>query len=171
MLFTFKAPSYVSTALFREDERHIAFYDYVHFTPRGAVLVAAELFGTISRMPGEPAEAALDAHDYTRERIDHLGKLVADDLALEEWMGFGFDRAQIADRDLWKYDRLLIELDRRIEEDPDDWLALAYRGNALAFRIDGAAGAARDYRAAIERAPDHPILRANLERLLTERGP
>jgi hypothetical protein len=87
---------------------------------------------------------------------------------VEEWLGFGFDPAGIHDRDLWKYDRLLEALDRRLAEDPRDLAALVYRGNAHYFRRDGGPEAARDWRAALALAPDDPAIRANLARLVAE---
>jgi tetratricopeptide (TPR) repeat protein len=147
------------------------FYDYVHFTPRGAVLVAEELFDSIRRAGILPIPSSFDAAEYAREEIEWLANLVEDEFAVDRWIGFGFDRSQIADRDLWKYDRLSQEFDGRIEKDPEDVSALVYRGNASYFRIDGAAAAARDYRAAIELAPGERSIRANLDRLLAERAP
>ena len=84
-------------------------------------------------------------------------------------MGFGFDTAQLAERDPWKYDRLLRELDRRIAEDPRDLAALVYRGNASYFQIDRGDQAERDYREALSIAPEDRLIRANLERL--SKGP
>ncbi len=82
-----------------------------------------------------------------------------------------FDPDQIHDRDLWKYDRLLEDLDRRLEADPEDYRSRVYRGNARFFQADGAARAAEDYRAALALEPDEPAVRANLTRLLAERVP
>ena len=60
-------------------------------------------------------------------------------LVLGDWLGFGFDPARLTNRDLWKYDALLTELDARIEAQPDDATARLYRGNAAAFRQGAAA--------------------------------
>jgi hypothetical protein len=86
-------------------------------------------------------------------------------------MGVGEDPgAQISDRDLWKYDRLVGQLDETLETDDGNALALVYRGNASYFRANGAADAERDYRAALALRPDDPAVRRNLERLQEERA-
>ena len=146
------------------------FYDYVHFTPRGALLVATELFEVIGRSGVVRNTKPFDSAAYFEQELDRLEQLPVDEYAVDRWVGFGFDRKRIADRDLWKYDELLQELDDRIEEDPEDFSALVYRGNIYFFRLDGAEQAESDYRAALELAPNHPIVRSNLERLLRERG-
>ena len=147
------------------------FYDYVHFTPRGVVLVAAELMRTLIQAGVLPEPAGFDPGDYMRERLAWQEELTEDPLAVGEWLGFGFDKADIADRDLWKYDKFVKSLDARIEENPADLRALVYRGNAGAFRVDGAVQADRDYRAALAIAGDDPVIRANLERLHAGRTP
>ncbi len=147
------------------------FYDYVHFTPRGVVLVAAEAFRMMLRGGILPDPANFAPGDYVQERFSWQAGLTEDPLAVGEWLGFGFDSAGIADRDLWKYDKLLKTLDERIDAKPDDLHALMYRGNAYAFRVGGAAQADSDYRAALGVAGDNPEILSNLERLHSERQP
>jgi hypothetical protein len=147
------------------------FYDYVHFTPRGVVLVAAELMRTLIQAGILPEPAGFEPGDYVRERLAWQETLTEDPLAVDEWFGFGFDTAGIADRDLWKYDKFVKSLDARIQDNPADARALIYRGNAGAFRVDGAAQAERDYRAALAIAGGDSVIEANLERLLSERAP
>lgn len=147
------------------------FYDYVHFTPRGVVLVATGAFREMLDAGILPRPAAFDPGEYARERLAWLARLDEDPLDSSDWMGFGFNTAGIADRDLWKYDKLLQALDQRIETNPDDLRALVYRGNAHTYRVDGAARAAQDYARALEISDDNPVIRANLERLLSERRP
>lgn len=144
------------------------FYDYVHFTPRGSVLVAGELFRALQRAGLVPAAQGFDPEAHLRERLRRLAELREDPLAVEDFMGFGDDPARIADRDLWKYERTLRELDARLAADPRDFRALVWRGDASWFRIDGAAEAERDWRAALEIDPGSAPVRANLERLLAE---
>ncbi|MCG8456822.1 MAG: hypothetical protein MI919_11125, partial [Holophagales bacterium] len=147
--------------------------------PRGALLVAAQLFRTLRRMgllPESPATGpdgrAFDLEADLERRLEELEGLEQDPLEVEEWLGLGFDLSNLANRDLWKHDHVLRELDRRLAEDPSDVRALVYRGNGLYFRVDGAARAARDYRAALEAAGgDLPAVAANLEKLLAEREP
>ena len=144
------------------------FYDYVHFTPRGNVIVAAALFETLQQMGVTGPAPGFDVWRHAESRIARLATLDADPLALDEWMGFGFDPATVADRDLWKYDKTLKQLDERIAANPRDVVALVYRGNGHYFRVDGGSAAGRDYRAALKHAPEHPVIRANLARLESE---
>jgi tetratricopeptide (TPR) repeat protein len=150
------------------------FYDYVHFTPLGNLLVAAEIFRIAGDSHLLPAASKLDSAGLAAHlavRRSALADPAPDGLEVSEWLGFGFDPAFIRDRDLWKYDRLAAALDERLEADPADLTARIYRGNLHAFQLDGAAQAARDYRAALELAPGHPAAVRNLERLLGERTP
>jgi lysophospholipase L1-like esterase len=145
-------------------------YDYVHFTPRGAVLVAATLFEALRRAGLMRPAPGFDSEVYVAEQLARLDDIASDLPEVREWLGFGFDPAGIADRDLWKYDLLLADLDERIERDPQDLEARLYRANARSFQQDGAEGAARDYRAVID-GDGPPAARANLEALLAERRP
>jgi len=147
------------------------FYDYVHFTPRGALLTAAGLFRAMQRDGIVPPARGFDPDDYVRERQNELVMLDEDYLGVEAWIGFSFDRTLMDDRDLWKYDRMLEELDRRLERNSNEVAALVYRGNANYFRIDGAEAAVRDYKAALALDKNNSVIRANLERLLAERRP
>ncbi|MGI9589718.1 MAG: hypothetical protein ACR2P8_00005, partial [Myxococcota bacterium] len=142
------------------------FYDYVHFTPRGTLLVAAALFEKI-RSAGIAAPApAFDPQGYVADQLTRLAAIREDELDVGEWMGIGSDPDRIADRDLWKYDRMVDALDARIAADPSDLRALVYRGNARYFRTDGGAQAARDYRAALALDPGASAADRNLERLV-----
>lgn len=142
---------------------HDAYYDYVHFTPRGAIVVAAALFGELVRSGVLPA-TDYDAVHYARERIALETSLGEDLLDVTQWLGFGFDPATIHDRDLWKYDRMVASLDERIAADPADWRALVYRGNARAWERRGGADAAADYRAALAvDGADEAAIRRNLD--------
>ena len=91
-----------------------------------------------------------------------------DSLAVEDWMGFAFDPSMIHDRDLWKYDKVLRELDARVAAHPEDVAARVYRGNGHYLRLGGGVEAARDYRAALEVDPENPSIRSNLNRLEAE---
>ena len=144
------------------------FYDYVHFTPRGNVIVAAALFEKLQQMGVTGPAPGFDVWRHAQSRIRRLATLSVDALAVGEWMGFGFEPAMIRDRDLWKYEKTLKQLDERIAADPRDVVALVYRGNGHYFRVDGGSTAERDYRAALKHAPDHPVIRANLARLESE---
>lgn len=144
------------------------FYDYVHFTLRGNVQIAAGLYAAMEAMGVIPPAPGFDLEAAARARIAELEALRADPFSVRDWLGFGFDPAAIHDRDLWKYDQMVRSLDERIEQDPRDVAALVYRGNASYFRPDGGPAAARDWRAALALAPDDPAIRANLALLERE---
>ena len=109
-----------------------------------------------------------DPEVYVERRLAEVEALTLDSLAVEEWMGFAFDPSMIADRDLWKYDKVLRELDERVAADPEDVAARVFRGNGHYFRLGGGSDAALDYRAALAIEPGNPVIRANLERVLAE---
>jgi lysophospholipase L1-like esterase len=144
------------------------FYDYVHFTPRGNAIEAAALFEKLQQMGVTGPAPGFDVWRHAESRIASLATLEADALAVDEWMGFGFDPATVGDRDLWKYEKTLKQLDERIAANPRDVVALVYRGNGHYFRVDGGSAAGRDYRAALNQAPGHPVIRANFARLESE---
>jgi tetratricopeptide (TPR) repeat protein len=139
-----------------------SFYDNVHFTPEGALLVAAELFRVMQAEGLLPPTPKFSVLGWLAREAERRGEL--DALSAGDWMGFGFDRSRIALRDPWKYDRLKDELDTRIAADPTDWRALAYRGNIFVHRIGGAAAAREDYAAALK-IEDNAEVRANSEGL------
>ena len=144
------------------------FYDNVHFTPRGAMVVAQLFFDALQQAGFAPPSPGFDSSAFAEHRIREVEARTRDPLELGEWMGFGFDTAQLIERDPWKYDRLQGELDARIEKQPDDFSALVYRANARYFRLDGATQAEADYRAALALRPNDERVRANLSRLLSE---
>ena len=145
------------------------FYDYVHFTPRGCLLVAAGLFEHMRRTGLVSPASSFDPKAFVGARLDELAGRTEDYLESRRWMGFCEDPDMLVDRDLWKYDKMLASLDDRIAADGADVRALIWRGNARSFQQDGAAGAAADYRAALALRPDMEPARVNLERLLSER--
>jgi tetratricopeptide (TPR) repeat protein len=147
------------------------FYDYVHFTPKGALQVGTQLFRELQQAGLLPAGEPLIADRYYADRLAQLRLLESDPLERGEWMGFGFDVALIADRDLWKYERMVGELDERIAADPGDVRARVYRGNARAFELGGAREAEQDYLAALEIVPGEPAILRNLAELRAERPP
>jgi lysophospholipase L1-like esterase len=147
------------------------FFDYVHFTPRGALLVAAALYRALEQAGVTAPAEDFDAGAFVADELVRLGNRERDALRLEDWVGFGFDPDRIADRDLWKYDRMIQSLDRRLETEPHDVTARVYRGNAHYFRVGGGAAAEADYRAALESGGGSPEIQANLERVLAEERP
>jgi hypothetical protein len=145
------------------------FYDYVHFTPRGALLVGAQLFLALQEAGITAPAPGISVDEYIEHELDRLADSGGDPLEKSEWLGIGFEPVPRPDRNLWKYDRMLEALDARIEANPGDLRALVYRGNARAFTRDGGAEAARDYRAALALDPANPAVLRNLERVLAER--
>lgn len=144
------------------------FFDNVHPTPRGAQLVAGEIFRQMQELGVAPAVSSFDLDAYQRQRLQRLETLTVDELAVGEFLGFGFDASRIPLRSTWKYDKLMDVLDERLASDPRDLPALVYRGNMHAFRIEGAGEGERDYRAALEIESGHARVRANLEKLLDQ---
>ena len=94
------------------------FYDYVHFTPRGALLVAAALFDEIARQGWVRDDGPFDTQAYVTAEIDRIRLLEEDPSAVRDWMGFGFAKALLYDRDLWKYEHMTAALDERLKHDP-----------------------------------------------------
>ena len=144
------------------------FYDYVHLTPRGNVLLAVSVFDTLEAMAVIGPFEAFDSRAHGARRLAEVEAPGVDSLAVEDWMGFAFDPSMIHDRDLWKYDKVLRELDARVAAHPEDVAARVYRGNGHYFRLGGGVEAARDYRAALEVDPENPLIRSNLNRLEAE---
>jgi hypothetical protein len=145
-----------------------SFYDYVHFTPLGALGLAEDLASRLADL-GLLEDYRTPTAELAARRA-FLESAEPDALAVGDFVGFGPDRGLLESRDLWKYDTLGDELDRRLAADPADWRALVWRGNMSFFRRSGAAAAEADYRAAAALAGDAAI-DANLERLLTDRRP
>jgi lysophospholipase L1-like esterase len=141
------------------------FYDYVHFTPLGNLRVAAALFDEMHRQGWLPDALSFDPQGYVAAELERIRMLEEDPIAVLDWMGFGFTKALLHDRDLWKYEHMTSALDERLKQHPDDVRALVYRGNARFFELDGAAAAARDYTDALALAPAPQEVRDNLERL------
>jgi hypothetical protein len=143
------------------------FYDYVHFTPKGTLRVAAALYRVFVEAGWIDQEVDFDPQAFVAAELERL-ESEADGVAVDFFVGFGFDRGRLHDRDLWKYEKLGLSLDHRIEADPRDARALAYRGNTHYFEPRGAANAEADYRAALAIEPADGAVRRNLERLLSE---
>lgn len=145
------------------------FYDYVHFTPRGALALAEEIAAALAKASLAPAPRA-EEQARVRRALEARLRAPQDALAVGEWLGFSDDPGRISERDLWKYDRMLDALDRRIARNPQDWRARAWRGDAAWFETDGAERAALEWNAALEAlgsggASAEPDLRANVARL------
>ena len=147
------------------------FYDYVHPTPRGALAIAGGLLRTLAEHGVVTPVPGFDPAAHAREALADLEARASDYPEVARFLGFGFDPGLIADRDLWKYERMLAGLDELLARDPANVLARVFRANARSFRLDGAAGAAEDYRAALLAQPDLAAAREGLDLLLAERTP
>ena len=145
------------------------FYDYVHFTPRGAALTAGLLLRELGRAGLVPAtcEAAISAAEVGHGAPE--GPAPPDGLPdfaeVLRWRGVGLDPARITDRDLWKYEAALAELQAAAERGSDDWRVHAYLGNAAFFRHEGVTEAERHWRRALELGGPVEALNGNLARL------
>jgi len=144
------------------------FYDYVHFTPRGAARTAWLVYRELERLRLFEPRAGHDARAFLAAREAACAALERDPYAVGGFLGIGASRERIAERDLWKYEAFLKELDAQLGRDPRDFDALVWRGNARFFQRDGLAGARADYEAALS-VRDEPSVRDNLARLLGER--
>ncbi|MBI4819125.1 MAG: hypothetical protein HY791_22830 [Deltaproteobacteria bacterium] len=139
------------------------FYDYVHFTPRGAVVAGMEIFSKVD-------ETSLAGHDepeaqsYVATQLAKLDQMSDDFLSVDEWLGIGFELARVSDRNLWKYDEMLKDLRQRTSTDPLNFRAWVYLGNAAFFRVGGEAEAAEAYEKALSIQHD-PAVEANLAKL------
>jgi len=171
------------------------FYDYVHFSPRGTVLVAAAAYQTLRERGLVQPVAGFELAAHTQARLAWYAGLREDPLAIDQWLGIG-DLELASDRDLWKHQAHVRTLDALIAEltpatgaeptepsGPSSSHAAALgdahlrRANAAFFMRDGYDDAVAGYEAALALlgdAPDSPIGRtaaANLQRLQTTRRP
>lgn len=147
------------------------FYDYVHFTPGGAVRVAGFLFDSLRDSGVIAPEAGFDSESYVIQELRRVQRTGEDSTGIDTWAGVAGQEDATLDRDLWKYDRMVQDLDRRLAKDPRDANALIHRGNAYYFELDGAEKAREHYEAALEIVGEDPVVRANLERLGSQARP
>ncbi len=147
------------------------FYDYVHFTPRGCLLVAAALFDRLQADGTIQSSERFAPDRHVADELAWLDRVDRDPLAIDRWLGVGDDVSRVHDRDLWKHQRWLKELDQRLAANPQDFDALVWRANADFLLAGGFAGAKAGYEAALAIDPTHPVVRDNLVKLITTRRP
>ena len=147
------------------------FYDYVHFTPRGATRAGVLVFEALRDAGWLPEETDFAPQAYLQGEAARIAASGADAFGLDAWLGIGFDSANLSDRDLWKYDRMVKDLDQRLEANPQDLDALVYRGNAHYFEVDGHERAAALYERARDLAPENADIAENLDRVRSEARP
>jgi tetratricopeptide (TPR) repeat protein len=146
------------------------FYDYVHFTPRGCVLVAQGVFGSLVEQGLVQPAPGFDLGAYVAARIAAYEALTDDPLPIGDWLGVG-EISKLHDRELWKHQFHVRQLDERLAQAPDDVDALVRRANADFFSRDGFDTAVRRYERALELEPGHAAAAANLQILRTTRRP
>lgn len=162
------------------------FYDYVHFTPRGCVLTAAAIFERLGAQKQDLAPSEdFDLADHVAGRLAWYEDLDDDPLAIGDWLGVG-DLGLVHDRDLWKHQAHVRELDAMIEEltpgagevDSSETARLlesmVRRANAAFFMRDGYDEAERLYQAVVDLGGEAPFVtaaRQNLARLKSSRRP
>ena len=144
------------------------FYDYVHFTPKGAVWAAAAIFEALHTQGILTTKPQYDPENYVFDRVEELEQLEIDFLDVYQWLGIGFNLNRIHNRDLWKYDKMLLEIEEVVDKEPENFRALVYLGNALFFESDREEDAIRVYRTALE-IEDNEEVRNNLDLLLSGR--
>ena len=139
------------------------FYDYVHFTPHGALLVSAALAEELRDMGLVNAPPDFNPGQYVKREMGSIATLDADYLDVRKWMGMSDIKGSVLDRDLWKYEQLLKDLDTRLASGNSDFMTHVYRGNFAWFQLDGAREAEQHYLSALALSPDHPEVLRNLE--------
>ena len=147
------------------------FYDYVHFTPGGAVRVAGFLFDRLRDAGVITPEGDFDSESYVNEELRRLERAASDSTDIDTWAGVAGEPGAPPDRDLWKYDRMVQDLDRRLAKNPRDADALIQRGNAYYFELHGAEKARRHYKTALEIVGEDPVVRSNLDKLGAQARP
>jgi len=148
-------------------------YDHIHTTPEGALRlagrVAEEVVSTLFP-DGPPLAGLAEFQATTRAALEARIAAGEDFPESDAWIGFSFDPALLADRDLWKYDRSVAAL-RAAAEAPDADPAhrgkvLTFLGNALSFELGGRARARACYEEAATLVPAWgAALAGNLARL------
>ena len=143
------------------------FYDYVHFTPRGALLTAAGIHETLRKADLVSIHDEFSVADFVLKKIQTLEERDVDSLSVDEWIGFCKDRDMLSDRDLWKYDKMLESLNESLAENKEDFELLVFRGNFHSFQNSRRSieQALQDYRNALKIRPGHPVVSSNLEKV------
>ncbi len=145
------------------------FYDYVHFSPRGALVVAGALYDSLAALGLCPG--GTDAGLWVDREWNDIAQLTSDPLAIDRWMGLGFDLGRLDDRDLWKHQIATAELDQALADDPGDVAALIWRANVDFFTLGGFNAAVRGYEAALALDPANGAAKDNLALLRGRRRP
>ena len=145
------------------------FYDYVHFSPRGALAVAGALYAKLADLGLTPG--GLDAGAWVDREGAAIDQLTSDPLVIDRWMGLGFDLGRLEDRDLWKHQVAQRELDQALSDNPGDVAALIWRANVDFFNLGGFAAAVQGYKAALALDPANGAAKDNLALLRGRRRP
>jgi len=145
------------------------FYDYVHFTPAGALEVARAVY---VRLRDEGFGGLADDRTvaaFVDQELAEIATAEEDFLDARRFLGFSFNKALLNDWNLWKYDRMVQDLEQRVAAG-SDFRSLVYHGNAQAFRLGQRGEAVESYQEALRRR-EHSVVRKNLERLLRRIDP
>ncbi|HRV81477.1 MAG TPA: hypothetical protein P5218_08585, partial [Planctomycetota bacterium] len=146
------------------------FYDYVHFTPYGAALVAEGMFDQLRTAGLLEAAQPIEILGYASGYRDRVAAQVLtpgkpDFLERGDFLGIGFDPTRIRSRDLWKYEQMAEELERHMASDPQDAVAWIYRGNRRWFQQGQGEGALADWAHALELGGPGDLLRGAMTAL------
>ncbi len=146
------------------------FYDYVHFTPHGAALMAEGIYGHLCReglLPeASPSLGEGYATRYSKMVEEQVAIDSAPDFFARDWfLGIGHDRERLTSKDLWKYEDMAEELDTLLEADPNNMSALIYRGNRRSFQQGKTQAALEDWRKAEQLGGSKEWLRSAIEEL------
>lgn len=161
------------------------FYDYVHFSPMGAQRMA-EVIGRslvadgfmIRRLAKRfrvTQEVPFDYEAYIQQAAVRLESRKIDYPEVDEWVGFNFDKSDVASVNLFKFREGVASLEKMAELGRMDPWIYTYLGNAHFFRLAEDEKAIKNYRQALKLlAPGDVELRGaiyhNLAVLYEKRG-
>jgi lysophospholipase L1-like esterase len=136
-------------------------YDYVHFTPRGAELLAQALDDAL--VAAKVVAPWPEGKDHAARRLAALEAAPHDTLEVTEWLGWNEDRSFLASRDLWKFESARKALDQRAAEGKASARELVFAANGYALEVGSEARARELYEKAKALDPAlAPVVDANL---------
>ena len=152
------------------------FYDYVHFTPYGAALLAEGLFLDLARAGwlegADPASAQNYAASHRNAVLARTRQTETPDFfEPERFLGIGLNAEHLTSRNLWKYEAMALELDEALQANPKHMAAYLYRGNRRSFRQGEREAARADWKKALELGGPADVLEPALQALASRPRP
>jgi hypothetical protein len=136
-------------------------YDYVHYTPLGAELVAQEIDRALTQ--SGLIELGPFDENWVSARTKALASARRDSLELADWIGWNTDKAMLKDRDLWKYEKMRKRLSEATAKEGASMEDLVWAGNGYALEYGGEATAIGLYQRAHAIAPKNGAIVRNLQ--------